>query len=135
MKLHAFAALLAMPMIGFAAQTAKADYYCCSGHQKSYEFVTEDFYVVKDAVVFGCDGYHCETNIKIIGDIHIKARCRNGWCEIQSVPFKNAWVLESGLKRVYESDSRYRGHHSGHHGASYDDRPEPEPEPDYGQRY
>lgn len=133
MKLHAFAALLALPILGFAAQTAKADYYCCGKEKEPYEFVTKDFYVIKHAVVFGCDGYHCETNVKLESDIHIKARCRNGWCEVRSLPFKDAWVLESCLKHVYEKPVSYPEHHPGHSSRGYDGPYEPEPR--YGRRY
>lgn len=100
MRLYALAALLALPLFGLASQSAKADYYCCGERDKPHGFVTHKFYVIKDAVVFGCDGYHCETNIRLQSDIKIKARCRNGWCEVRSFPFEDAWVLESCLKRL-----------------------------------
>lgn len=97
MKIYAFAAFLALSVVGLAGQAAKADYLCC-GEEDS--FVTRVYYVAKTATVFGCDGYHCETNIKLLSGIHVKARCRNGWCELRSLPLKNAWVLESCLERI-----------------------------------
>lgn len=99
MRLVAFAALLALPLFTLAAPAAKADYYCCGPKHES--FVTKDYHVIEKAVVFGCDGYHCQTNIDLLPDIHVKARCRNGWCEIRSLPFKNAWVLEKCLKPLH----------------------------------
>jgi hypothetical protein len=100
MRNYAFAALLALPAFGLVPQTAKADYYCCGQEHHRPHHVVEEFYVVGDAVVFDCDGYHCETHIRLQGDIRITAKCRNGWCEIQSLPLKNAWVLESCLRRI-----------------------------------
>ncbi len=112
MRLYALAALLALPLFGLASQSAKADYYCCGGGHKPYDFVTHKFYVATDAVVFGCDGYHCETNVRLRSDIEIKARCRNGWCEVRSFPFKNAWVLERCLKRLDYDHEGYPDHSS-----------------------
>ncbi len=113
MRLYAFAALLAFPIVWLSAPAAKADYYCCgtqSGYPADEEFLrTRHFYVDKDAVVFGCDGYHCETNITLEGGIVIKAGCRNGWCEIRSLPFKNAWVLESCLTPKHHGHGGYPG--------------------------
>ena len=36
MKTFAFAALLALPLLGIGAQGASADYYCC-GQKKPYD--------------------------------------------------------------------------------------------------
>jgi hypothetical protein len=118
MKFHAFAALLALPLLALAAPTAKADRYCCGGDDKP-EFVTRDFHVIEHATVFGCDGYHCETAVILKSDTYVKARCRNGWCQIRSTPFKNAWVLEKCLKDL---------HHNGNGGypGSKGDDPEDE---------
>ena len=124
MKTHAFAALMALPLLALAAPAAKADRYCCgSGYQS--EFVTRDFYVTKHATVFGCDGYYCQTAVILKSDRHVKARCRNGWCQLRSTPFKNAWVLESCLKDLH--------HHKTHgypHSKSYEPEYEPAPEPE-----
>jgi hypothetical protein len=122
MKFHAFAALLALPLLALAAPTAKADRYCCGGDYKA-EFVTRDFYVTEHATVYGCDGYHCQTALILKSDTYVKARCRNGWCQIRSTPFKNAWVLETCLKDV---------HHKAHGGypQSKSHAPEYEAEPD-----
>lgn len=134
MRLYAFAAFLALPFLGLWGQTAKADNYCCGGEANPYHSVIRDFYVYKDAVVFGCDGYHCETNIKLLSDVHIKAKCRNGWCEVRSFPFKDAWVLESCLKRVHDGRGGYPDYYSGHvkhkpYDADHNDGP------GYGRRY
>ena len=91
MKLYAFAAFLALMFFSFSDHSAQA------GSNRS---VVHKFFVVKDAVVFGCDSYHCETNLKVHRGIFIKAKCRNGWCKMRTLPFKNAWVLESCLKHV-----------------------------------
>ena len=133
MKTFAFAALLALPLLGSGAQGASADYYCC-GQQKSYEHHrpshyqhssgyghsshyehTKLYYVNKHTAVFDCDAYHCETKIKIEKGATVKAHCREyGWCEIKGGPFKNQWVVETCLEPQYgEShygrDERYGG--------------------------
>lgn len=100
MKRFAFAALTAIAFLGGAAHTAQADYYCCTEKHKPDYFIDQKFHVIEDAVVFGCDGYHCETNVSLYSGVTVKARCRNGWCEVRSFPFKNAWVLEKCLKPV-----------------------------------
>jgi hypothetical protein len=97
MKIYAFAAFLALSVVGLAGQAAKADYLCCGEED---EFVTRVYHVVKNATVFGCDGYHCETNIRLKYGIKVKARCRNGWCEIRNLPLKNVWVLENCLESI-----------------------------------
>lgn len=101
MRLFAFAALLALPLFAFAAP-AQADYYnkkCCgegqNGHGEYPEFRV--YYVKRPAVVFGCDGYHCKTGIKLKPQTTVKAVCERGWCRIKSHQFKNAWVLEECL--------------------------------------
>jgi hypothetical protein len=99
MRIYAFAAFLAFSVVGLAAEAAKADYPCC-GPKNYEEFVTRPFHVIKSATVFGCDGYHCETNIVLEYGLDVKARCRNGWCELRSIPMKNAWVLESCLREL-----------------------------------
>lgn len=114
MRVYAFAAFLALAIFGITSNAAKADYYCCGRQDNGYDFITERFYVVKEATIFGCDGYHCETNVRLRSDIHIKARCRNGWCEIRSLNLKNAWVLEICLQRT-----GYGRH--GAHGDGYDE--------------
>jgi len=125
MRVHAFAALLAFPLLGLSAPAAKADRYCC-GNEYRDSFVTQEFYVIKHATVFGCDGYHCETNVVMKSDHHVKARCRNGWCQLRSLPFKNAWVLKSCLKQLHSDgyDNAY-GSHSRHkdHSRRHDNRP------------
>jgi|SRR5687768_1545093 hypothetical protein len=102
MRLFAFAALLALPLFAIAAPAAKADYYKCCGAERHHggdngysEFRIYD--VQRPAVVFGCDGYHCKTSIKLKPYTTIKARCYKGWCRIKSHQFKNAWVLEECL--------------------------------------
>ncbi|HKJ62663.1 MAG TPA: hypothetical protein VKA94_11850 [Hyphomicrobiales bacterium] len=110
MKIYALAAFLAFSVVGLAAEAAKADYLCCRSEEYQDEFVTHHFHVVKDATVFGCDGYHCETNIVLKYGLNVKARCRNGWCEIRSIPLKNVWVLESCLERL-----GYGAHHRNRH--------------------
>ncbi len=112
MKLYAFAALLALPFFGLAAGTAKADYYCCGRGEVDEAFQeTHPFIVEGDAVIFGCDGYHCETAIRILGGTHIDAGCRNGWCQIRSLPLREAWVLESCLRPVGYGHHGHHGHH------------------------
>ena len=113
MRLYAFAALLAFPFFGLGPEAAKADYYCCGAREKPHHSSSHHFRVIKDAVIFGCDGYHCETNVTLYSDISIKARCRNGWCEIQSLPLKDAWVLESCLEKDGYGHSERKGY-SGH---------------------
>lgn len=110
MRIYAFAALLAFSVVGLAAQAAKADYLCCgSDRYERDEFVTRSYHVVKKATVFGCDGYHCETNITVAYGLDVKARCRNGWCELRSIPMNNVWVLERCLKRIgYGGDYKTR---------------------------
>ena len=104
MRLYAFAALLALPLLAIAAPGAKADYYhkkCCgegyNGGHNGYEPEFRIYYVKRPAVVFGCDGYHCKTDIKLKAHTTIKAVCERGWCRIKSSEFKNAWVLEECL--------------------------------------
>jgi hypothetical protein len=97
MKIYAFAAFLALSVVGLAGQAAKADYLCC---EQEDEFVTRAYHVVQSATVFGCDGYHCETNVILKHGVKVKARCRNGWCEIRSLPLKNVWVLENCLEKL-----------------------------------
>jgi hypothetical protein len=108
MKIYAFAAFLALSVVGLAGQAAKADYLCC---EQEDEFVTRAYHVVQSATVFGCDGYHCETNVILKHGVKVKARCRNGWCEIRSLPLKNVWVLENCLEKLghgpYAKHRRY----------------------------
>jgi hypothetical protein len=106
MKLYAFAALMALPLLGLGAQSASADYYCC-GQQKHHYQHKKLYYVVKDSTVFDCDAYHCETKIKVFGGSTIKADCRDyGWCEIKGLPFGKMWVVEACLKPAY-SEGEY----------------------------
>jgi hypothetical protein len=117
MKIYAFAAFLAVSVVGLAGQAAKADYLCCEKEKyHEYEFVTRPYHVIKKATVFGCDGYHCETNIELKYGLDVKARCRNGWCEIRSIPMKNVWVLENCLETIgygprYKKKRRYEPEH------------------------
>jgi hypothetical protein len=115
MKLFAFAALMALPLLGAGTQSASADYYCC-GKGYHEEHHAEHFTVISDAVVFECDSYHCETKIKIFGGTEVKAYCRNGWCEIKNFPFAHVWVLESCLKPHYY-ERRREGYEGGEEGA------------------
>jgi hypothetical protein len=122
MRLFAFAALLALPLLGFGAGSASADYYCC-GQQKSYEHHgsghygrsshyehTKLYYVNKHTAVFDCDAYHCETKIKIEKGATVEAHCRHyGWCEIKGGPFKHLWVVETCLEPHYGRDEGYGG--------------------------
>jgi hypothetical protein len=110
MKLYAFAALLALPLLGLGAGGASADYYCC-GKEKTQHY-TQYAYLHTDAQVFGCDGYHCQTEVKVYSGTKVKVFCRNGWCQIKNFPFDNAWVLESCLKiehHGYKKDDVYQG--------------------------
>jgi hypothetical protein len=100
MKIYAFAAFLALSVVGLAGQAAKADYLCCEEDKYHEEFVTRAYHVIQSATVFGCDGYHCETNVVLKQGLNVKARCRNGWCEIRSLPLKNVWVLEGCLEKI-----------------------------------
>lgn len=118
MKHYAFAALLALPLLGLASQDAAADYYCCG--KRPEPFITKDYYVHKKATVFDCDGWQCETKITLYDDLKISARCRNGWCEVRSFPFKEAWVLESCLKPLdshfsYKNDDYDEADDDAHH--------------------
>jgi hypothetical protein len=102
MRLFAFAALLALPLLGLGAQSASADYYCCGKERREPE--AQHYYVVKNSVIFDCDGYHCETKIKVHGGAKIKAECNNGWCEIKESRFSRMWVLESCLKPIGDDE-------------------------------
>jgi hypothetical protein len=104
MKLFAFAALLALPLFAVAAPAAKADYYhkkCCGeghGYNGGEDAEVRYYYVKRPAVVFGCDGWHCKTGIKVKPHTNVKAICyETGWCRIKSHEFKNAWVLKECL--------------------------------------
>ncbi len=97
MRLYAFAALLALPFLGLEAGTANANYYCCGQGFDDFGH-TRSFYVPQDAVLFSCDGYFCRTGITLNGGTYINAGCRNGWCEIRSLPLRNAWVLRNCLR-------------------------------------
>jgi hypothetical protein len=110
MKLYAFAAFLALSLVGLAAEAAKADQPCCGSSQYQHtSLISHKFRVVKHATVFGCDGYHCQTNVILKHGITIRARCRNGWCELIGIPMKNVWVLESCLYRGGYSSHGIRG--------------------------
>lgn len=123
MRLFAFAALLALPLLGFGAGSASADYYCCGKehYPKPYAKV---YYVPQDTAVFDCDAHHCETKIKLLAGSHIKAKCRYyGWCEVigsvqskghygkdgTSIRLANFWVPEYCLKSYGYGDEPYRG--------------------------
>ena len=98
MRLFAFAALLALPLLGLGTQSASADYYCCGQGRGEQEL--QYFYVHTNSVVFDCDAYYCKTKIKVYGGTKFKAECRNGWCNIKDYPFADMWVLESCLKQI-----------------------------------
>jgi hypothetical protein len=104
MKLFAFAALLALPLLGLGAQGASADYYCCGKGRGEQE--AQHYYVVKNSVIFDCDAHHCETKIKVYGGTKIKAECNNGWCSIKDFPFAHMWVLESCLKQIGDDNEQ-----------------------------
>lgn len=104
MKFFAFAALLALPLLGLGAQSASADYYCCGKERREPE--AQHYYVIKNSVIFDCDGYHCETKIKVHGGEKIKAECDKGWCEIKGSRFSRMWVLESCLKQIGGDDEQ-----------------------------
>ena len=106
MRLFAFAALLALPLLGLGAQSASADYYCCGKEKYPAEHKVYWTYVVKDAAVFDCDLYHCQTKIKVYGGTKVKVYCRNGWCHIKNFPFAHVWVLEECLKKSYDEGYR-----------------------------
>jgi hypothetical protein len=106
MRLFAFAALLALPLLGLGAQSASADYYCCGRNNNGDEHHIRWTYVVKDAAVFDCDSYDCQTKIKVYDGTKVKVYCRNGWCHIKNFPFANVWVLEECLKRSDEEGNR-----------------------------
>jgi hypothetical protein len=106
MRLFAFAALLALPLLGFGAQSASADYYCCGKGQSEHTVRWGN--AIKDSVIFDCDSYHCETKIKIYGGTKVKVYCQNGWCRIKNYPFKNMFVLEYCLN-LYNDDYVHNG--------------------------
>lgn len=106
MRLFAFAALLALPLLGFGAQSASADYYCCGKGQSEHK--VRWGHVIKKSVIFDCDAYHCETKIKVYGGTKVKVYCQNGWCHIKNFPFKNMWVLEYCLN-LYNDDYVHNG--------------------------
>jgi hypothetical protein len=130
MRLFAFAALLALPLFAVAAPAAKADYYkpkCCgesdNGQNSYYGYHGEfkHYYVKRPAVVFGCDGYHCQTGIKLKPETTVKAACDRGWCRIKSHHFKNAWVLEECLKEFEDEGGTEEGQaDEGHHEGGYE---------------
>jgi hypothetical protein len=102
MRLFAFAALLALPLLVLGAQSASADYYCCGKEQGEHK--VRWGYVIRDSVIFDSDSYHCETKIKVHGGTKVKVYCKNGWCHIKNFPFKNMWVLEYCLKLIHKED-------------------------------
>lgn len=111
MKLFAFAALLALPLLGLGAPSASADYYCCGGRPHS-EYKIGYTYTIKNSVIFDCDSHYCHTKIKIYGGTKVKVHCRNGWCLIKSFPFENMWVLEECLQPFY-GEGYGHGEHEG----------------------
>jgi hypothetical protein len=118
MRLFAFAALLALPLLGFGAQSASADYYCCGKRQTEHKVRWGN--VIKDSVIFDCDAYHCETKIKVYGGTKVKVYCQNGWCHIKNYPFKNMWVLEYCLN-LYNDDYVHNGQSDEYQGRGDDD--------------
>ncbi|WP_088347862.1 MULTISPECIES: hypothetical protein [Rhodomicrobium] len=106
MRLYAFAALLALPLLGSGSGAAKADYYCC-GRDKGDEREIRYFLVVKKTAVFDCDAHHCETKIRLRPDTKIKAKCTEyGWCKIEPRRLDNAWVPENCLKEIGDRKDR-----------------------------
>ena len=117
MRPFAFAALLALPLLGLGAQSASADYYCCGGKRHNKPHL---YRVVKDSAIFDCDAHHCETKIRIEGGATIKAKCENGWCRIKDTPFAPVWILESCLERFYDKDEEGKGDEGAEEGAEED---------------
>ena len=111
MRLFAFAALMALPLLGLGAQSASADYYCCGKGRGEQE--SQYYYVTKNSVIFDCDAHHCETKIKVYGGTKIKAECNNGWCKVKDTPFSPMWVLESCLKQIGGDDNEQGGEEGG----------------------
>jgi hypothetical protein len=120
MRLFAFAALLALPLLGLGAQSASADYYCCGKGRYGSEHTVRWAYVVKDSVIFDCDSYHCQTKIKVRGGTQVKVYCRNGWCHIKNYSFKHMWVLEHCLNLIYKEGHEGR-EDGGDEGAQVDE--------------
>jgi hypothetical protein len=115
MRLFAFAALLALPLLGLGAQSASADYYSCGNNNNGDEHQVRWTHVVKDSAVFDCDSYDCQTKIKVYGGTKVKVYCRNGWCHIKNFPFANIWVLEECLKKSYgEGNHEENGEEGGY---------------------
>ncbi len=114
MRLFAFVALLALPILGLGSQAAKADYYCCGQNRNNDDDSRyAEFIVIKKSVIFGCDAYHCETKVKLKPDVQVSAKCRNGWCRIKSSRFEHAWVLEHCLKPVEDEQNEGEGEGEG----------------------
>ena len=109
MRLFAFAALLALPLLALGAQSASADYYCCGKGQDEHK--VRWGYVTKDSAIFDCDSYDCQTKIKVRGGTKVKVYCKNGWCHIKNFSFKHIWVLEHCLKLIHKE-----GHEGGDEG-------------------
>jgi hypothetical protein len=131
MRLFAFAALLALPLFAVAAPAAKADYYkpkCCgesdNGSNSYYGYHAEfkHYYVKRPAVVFGCDGYHCQTGIKLKPETTVIAACDRGWCRVKSDHFKNAWVLEECLREFEGEEGQDDGFNEGGDEGGYQGR-------------
>jgi hypothetical protein len=121
MRLFAFAALLALPLLGLGAQSASADYYCCGKEKDEVEHKVGWTYVVKDSAIFDCDSHDCRTKIKIQGGTKVKVYCRNGWCHIKNFPFAHMWVLEECLKPFYrEGEGEGDGEDNGEEGGEGD---------------
>lgn len=108
MRLYAFAALLALPLLGLVSGAAKADYYCCGKNKgEGDEREVRYFRVIKKTAVFDCDAHHCETKIRLRPHTKIKAVCRPyGWCEIEPGRVENAWVPEHCLKEIGRHDKQ-----------------------------
>jgi hypothetical protein len=102
MRLYAFAALLALPLLGLISGAAKADYYCCGKNKgDGDEREVRYFLVVKKTAVFDCDAHHCETKTRLRPHTKIKAECRSyGWCKIEPDRVDSAWVPEHCLKEI-----------------------------------
>ena len=98
MRLFAFAALLALPLLGLGAQSASADYYCCGKEKDRVEHKVGWTYVTKNSAIFDCDSRDCQTKINVYEGTKVKVYCRNGWCHIKNFPFANVWVLEECVK-------------------------------------
>lgn len=120
MKKYALAALLALPLLGFMAETVSAQNYCCGGPRP---FSTErKYFVVKPAAIYDRQDRDFNTYAKLRAENYVFAKCHgNGWCQIEPRLYENAWVLEDNLEPAGE-----RGDYRSEYRSEY--RPERRPE-------